>query len=71
MHCIEVNRIMKKKPNQTNPEPKTEQINVRIERGISVKLRQIAEKEERTLSQLGRIAIREFVERKTSQEAAA
>ncbi len=48
----------------------TEQIGVRLDPELFNKFENIAKSEDRTLSQLARIAIREFVERKSTQVAA-
>lgn len=54
------------------PPPKDafEVIAVRVESDLRRKLEDIAKSDERTLSQLARIALREFVERKNTPVAA-
>ena len=44
----------------------TEQIGVRVAPELYQKLEKIAETEERTIAQLARMAIREFIERRVS-----
>jgi predicted transcriptional regulator len=54
------------------PEPKGnfEVIAVRVEADLRRKLEELAKDDERTLSQLARMALREFVERKIAPVAA-
>lgn len=54
----------------TRSQNKDEQIGVRLDSDLRRQFEDIAKSEERTLSQLARIAIREFVERKTTKVAA-
>jgi predicted transcriptional regulator len=46
---------------------KTRQVGVRLEPEVLRKLERIAKLEDRTVSHVARIAIREFIERKTSR----
>lgn len=62
-------RAMNRK-RHTQREIKDTQLGVRLESELLHKFADIAKSEERTLSQLARIAIREFVERRNTQVAA-
>jgi predicted transcriptional regulator len=50
---------------RTRKAAKTRQVGVRLEPEVLRKLAQIAKAEDRTVSLVARIAIREFIERKT------
>jgi predicted transcriptional regulator len=59
--------ITKRKAQDQKP---TEQIGVRVDSDLYKKLEKIAETEERTIAQLARMALRDFVERRFSGQAA-